>query len=216
MEHALRVLIVGDSVDDAELVRRELCREYFCPEGVRVETEDGYLAALNPELDVVIADYELRQFNASRALVLAKQQGLDVPVIVVSGPPGEQTAVRIMREGAADYLVKGHLGELGMAVRRAQERRQLESSQRRLAETTCEGTRGEDARGECAFVDQCSAVATARRKEQQVRLLLDSATEGIVGLDMDGVCTFANQSAMRLLGCDSTLEMLGKHTSVGC
>jgi PAS domain S-box-containing protein len=186
MEHALRVLIVEDRVDDAEVMCRDLCRERFVLESLRVETEKDFLTALRPELDIIIADHNLPGFDASRALVLVKQRALDVPVIVVSGTIGEELAVRIMQEGAADYLLKDRLGQLGMAVRRALERRRLEASQRRVVET-------------------------ALRREQRVRLLLESAAEGVLELDANGVCTFANQSATRLLGRSSMEDMLGKH-----
>jgi len=134
MEHALRVLLVEDRVDDAELMCRELCRERFILETLRVETETDYLAALCPELDVIIADHNLPGCDSSRALMLAKQRALDVPVIVVSGTTGEELAVRIMREGAADYLLKDNLGQLGMAVRRALECRRLDITERHRIE----------------------------------------------------------------------------------
>ncbi len=121
MERVLRVLIVGDRVDNAELVCRELCHAGFVLESLRVETESDYLAALRPELDVIIVDHHLLGFDASRALALVKQRALEVPVIVVSGITGEELAVRMMQEGAADYLLKDHLGRLGMAVRRVLE-----------------------------------------------------------------------------------------------
>ena len=95
---------------------------------MRVETERDYLAALCPELDVIIADHNLPKFDAGRALLLMKQRGLTVPVIVVSETAGEELAVRMMQEGAADYLLKDHLDRLGMAVKQALERRRLEFS----------------------------------------------------------------------------------------
>jgi two-component system, LuxR family, sensor kinase FixL len=189
MEHVLRVLIVGDRVDNAELICRELGQAGFILESLRVETESDYLAALRPELDVIIVDHHLFGFDAARVLILVKERALEVPVIVVSGTAGEELAVRMMQEGAADYLLKDHLGRLGMAVRRVLEHRRFESS-------------------------QSHATASTLSSEEQVRLLLDSATVGVLGLDVNGVCTFANQSAMRLLGCASTLDMVGKHLHV--
>ncbi len=189
MEQVLRVLIAGDHADSAELICRELCHAGFILESLRVETERDYLAALRPELDVVIVDHTPLGFDAGRTLFLMKQRGLAVPVIVVSGTVGEELAVRMMQEGAADYLLKDCLGRLGMAVSRALERRRIEFSQSR-------------------------AVGAALSSEPQVQSLLDSATEGVLGLDVNGVCTFANQSAMRLLGRASTVDMLGKHLRV--
>lgn len=134
MEHALRVLIVGDSVDDADLICRELCREHFIPETLRVETEEDCLAALCPNLDVIIADHNLPGLDAHRVLILVKKRALDVPVIVISGTTGEELAVRIMCEGAADYLLKDRLAQLGTAVRRALERHRLDVADRHRIE----------------------------------------------------------------------------------
>lgn len=49
-----------------------------------------------------------------------------------------------------------------------------------------------------------------QRSEQQVRLLLDSTAEAIYGLDLEGVCTFANAASVRLLGYQSSDDLVGK------
>ena len=52
----------------------------------------------------------------------------------------------------------------------------------------------------------------ARRKsEEQVRLLLDSTAEAIYGVDMEGACIFCNASCLRMLGYQSSAELLGKN-----
>jgi PAS domain S-box-containing protein len=53
---------------------------------------------------------------------------------------------------------------------------------------------------------------TARRKsEEQVRLLLESTAEAIYGIDLDGACTFCNAACVRMLGYESSAELLGKN-----
>ncbi len=44
-----------------------------------------------------------------------------------------------------------------------------------------------------------------------MRLLLDSTAESIYGIDLDGNCTFANRACLRMLGCESADELLGKN-----
>lgn len=107
----LRVLILEDEPDDAELMLRELRQAGFAPVAARVEDETGYLSRLDPSLDVVLADYHLPQFDAPQALRLLQERGLDIPVIVVTGAIGEEAAVECIRQGAADYLLKDRLGE---------------------------------------------------------------------------------------------------------
>jgi len=61
--------------------------------------------------------------------------------------------------------------------------------------------------------EQASREAQAQiaRSEERVRLVLDSAAEGIFGCEPDGTCLFCNQSAVRLLGYDEPIELLGKN-----
>lgn len=125
MRTRLRVLLVEDSADDAELLIHELARSTYQPEWHRVETEEEYLAHLDPELDVVLADYSLPQFGALRALELLRQSRHDVPFIVVSGTIGEELATATIKRGASDYLLKDRLGRLTQAVEAALAGRQL-------------------------------------------------------------------------------------------
>jgi PAS domain S-box-containing protein len=119
----LRVLIVEDNPADAELLVHELGRAGFAPDWDRVQTEAGYLAHLNPGLDVILADYTLPGFDAMLALRLLQDRRLDIPFIIVSGGIGEDTAVAAMKLGATDYLLKDRLGRLGLAVGQALEQR---------------------------------------------------------------------------------------------
>jgi two-component system cell cycle sensor histidine kinase/response regulator CckA len=119
MSVPLRVLLLEDRPEDAALELYELHRAGFAPVQRRVETEADYLAALDPSLDLILADYALPQFDALRALELLRERGLDIPFIIVSGTIGEEIAVRAMQQGAADYLLKDRLARLGAAVKRA-------------------------------------------------------------------------------------------------
>jgi PAS domain S-box-containing protein len=120
---SLRVLILEDSVTDAELTLYELRRAGFEPEWSRVATRQEFEAALHPKLDLVLADYQLPQFDGAEALRCVQASGYDIPFLLVSGAIGEERAVELMRQGAADYLVKDRLARLGEAVRRALEQR---------------------------------------------------------------------------------------------
>ncbi len=116
MSVPLRVLILEDRPADAELMLHELRRAGFEPHWQRVETEADYLAHLHADLDVILADYALPQFNALRALALLQEHDLDIPCIVVTGAVSEEAAVECMKQGAADYLLKDRLARLGSAV----------------------------------------------------------------------------------------------------
>lgn len=134
MATRLRVLIVEDRPADAELALHELRRAGFDPEWVRVDTEADYLLNLDRTPQVILADYHLPQFDAHRALDLLRARGLDVPVIVVSGVLGDELAVQLIKQGAADYVLKDRLGRLGHAVKKALEEKRLRDERKQAEE----------------------------------------------------------------------------------
>jgi diguanylate cyclase len=134
---SLRVLILEDHPEDAELAVYELRRAGFDPAWRRVEDEAGFKASLDPELDLILADYHQPQFDALRALKVMQEAGLDVPFIIVSGAVGDDLAVAAVRQGALDYVLKDRLGRLGTAVKNAIEQSQLRRRQR-LAQAALE------------------------------------------------------------------------------
>ncbi len=184
----IHVLILEDVPADAELMLHELRRDGFEPDWRRVDTETDYLASLDEELDVILADYRLPQFDALGALYHLKERGLDIPFIIVSGAISEEAAVGCMKQGAADYVLKDRMARLGQAVKRA-----LEEKRRR----------DEKERAEKAL----------RESEERFRLLVDGGKDyAIVMLDPDGHVVSWNPGAERIHGY-RTEEILGQHFS---
>ena len=128
----LRMLILEDLPADAALIVHTLHRAGFAPSWQRVETEAEYVDALHADLDLILADYTLPQFDALRALHLMQARGLDIPFIVLTGTINEGPALECVRNGAADYLFKDWLGLLGAAVTRALQHQQLRHEKRQL------------------------------------------------------------------------------------
>lgn len=138
MSKVLRVLLVEDSEDDAELLVIALERGGYQVISRRVDDKINMQTALeeSPPWDIILADYSMPQFSAIAALKLLKKNQLDLPFVIVSGKIGEDTAVAAMKAGAHDYLVKGKLSRLIPAVERelreAVLREEYRSAQRRL------------------------------------------------------------------------------------
>src|SRR5437879_11890318 len=125
----LRLLILEDRPEDADLALRQLRRAGFDPTWRRVEDEEAFRANLDPELDLIIADYHQPQFDALRALKLMQEAGLDIPFVLVSGAVGEDMAVAAVRLGAVDYVLKDRIGPLRTVVDKALEKRELRRAQ---------------------------------------------------------------------------------------
>ncbi|MDZ4402454.1 PAS domain S-box protein [Prosthecobacter sp.] len=132
MPQPLRVLIVEDNPNDAELVLRDLRRAGFDPDWQRVETEHDYLDRLKPDLDIILSDYDMPEFSGPRALELLKHRGMDTPFIIISGTIGEDVAVDVMKLGATDYLLKDRLARLGASIKQALEQKRLQTERRRI------------------------------------------------------------------------------------
>jgi signal transduction histidine kinase len=134
MAKPLRVLILEDSEDDAALLLRALRTGGYESDYVRAETASGMAEALGRgDWSIIVSDYSMSGFTALQALNLLRERALDIPLIIVSGTIGEETAVAAMRHGAKDYLMKGNLTRLPAAI--ARELREAEDRQdRRNAE----------------------------------------------------------------------------------
>jgi putative two-component system response regulator len=133
----LRVLIVEDRPEDAELTLLALKHAGFAVTAVRVDGEADYRAQIRGDHDIILSDHSLPQFDSTRALEIVGELGVDIPFIIVSGTIGEELAVESMKRGASDYLLKGSLARLGQAVAHALKERQLRH-QKRDAEAALE------------------------------------------------------------------------------
>jgi signal transduction histidine kinase len=120
----IRVLMVDDSADDAELVMRELRRASrpVSVERVWDAAEMRTMLARN-SWDLVLSDWTMPRFGGDAALEVLKATSLDVPFIIVSGTVTEELAIKAMRAGARDWVLKGKLGRLLPAIERELEDR---------------------------------------------------------------------------------------------
>jgi PAS domain S-box-containing protein len=131
----LRVLHVEDNELDAELVAEALRRGGFSVSVAVVQAAAEFEQQLRSQRpDVVIADYNLPQWKGMEALDVLRRQGLDIPLILVSGALGDVTAVECIKAGATDYVLKDGLVRLPEAVRRALREKHLREQHRRSEE----------------------------------------------------------------------------------
>jgi signal transduction histidine kinase/DNA-binding response OmpR family regulator len=177
MAEPLRVLLVEDSEDDAALVVRALRKGGYEPSCARVDTVEAMRESLaRQDFDLILSDYSMPRFNGMEALRVVREQGLDLPFILVSGAVGEETAVEIIQAGACDYVMKDKLSRLSPAVIRA-----LRESQNRKAAQ--EADRAID-----ALVRGMAGATGAECFDRIIEGLCDwlGAAYGLVGVLADG------------------------------
>jgi len=173
----LRLLLVEDNPHDAELLLRELRRAGFDPVWQRVDSALAFVDSLSPDIEIILSDYSMPQFDGLRALKLMQEHGLEIPFIVVSGAIGEEVAVEAMRSGANDYLMKGNLAKLGPTIKR-----ELNEAENRRARRRAE--------------------AALRESEDRHRDLIEHSRDLICTHDLTGRILSVNQTAAELLGYD--------------
>src|SRR6266581_6827876 len=128
----VRVLMVEDEESDAVLIRRELGRLTPPPDVQHVRTQPAFVAALDGFAPhVILCDHNIPGFGGWEALELAQRARPDLPFILVTGSLDEETAVRYLKGGAADYILKDRLVRLGPALLEALERARQREKLRR-------------------------------------------------------------------------------------
>lgn len=100
-----RVLLIDD---DAELL--EFYQDSLAPLGYHLETAaDGAEAAFllsAKRYDVVVSDIVMPALDGLELLRMVRSTNLDVPVVLVTGTPSTETAIRAIELGALRYLLK--------------------------------------------------------------------------------------------------------------
>ncbi len=129
-KETIKVLLVEDNPADARLVS-ELLKE---AKGVKFHVDNVDRLSLAIEtlsrepFDIVLLDLSLPDSAGLDTFTMIHRHFPQLPVIVSTGLRDEELAIKAVREGAQDYLVKGEAGSslLARAIRYAIERRRLE------------------------------------------------------------------------------------------
>jgi len=116
----VRILLVEDSPEDAELLSDQLLEAGLQASFERVDNEAEMrrvLADWAP--DIVLSDLSMPGFSGYQALQILREVHPRVPFIFVSGTMGEETAVEALHKGANDYIIKHQPARLPSAAARA-------------------------------------------------------------------------------------------------
>jgi PAS domain S-box-containing protein len=119
MTQPLRMLIVEDSKDDADLLLRAVRGGGYDPTYEVVDTSPAMRVALErADWDLITSDHSMPEFGAPAALALAKELRPRIPFIIVSGEIDLNLAVSLIKTGAHDYVQKSELVRLVPAIQR--------------------------------------------------------------------------------------------------
>ena len=168
----IRVLLVEDNPGDARLFT-ELVRDTGAGQWrlVHVDRLSAALDRLSREpFDVMLLDLSLPDADGLDTLIRAHAEAPKIPIVVLTGHDDEALAVRAVRAGAQDYLVKGRMdGDvLVRSIRYASERGRT--------------------------------IEALERREEHYRSLIENSMDLISILNMDGTIRYVSPSHERMLG----------------
>ncbi|MDB5102619.1 MAG: hypothetical protein JWP91_308 [Fibrobacteres bacterium] len=187
-KNSIKILIIDDSPEDREVLKRFLEEDdqvsYEILEGDY--GEQGIQLCLLEKPDCVLLDYQLPDMDGLEVLdQIADKKALSrFPVIMITGSGDEVTAVKAMKSGAFDYLVKERItaGSLKKVIRQALEKIQTNL---KLEERT--------------FILKMKN-QEMQRLSSKLQKVLESNIMGVFFWNKDGIIIDANAAFHSLLG----------------
>ena len=166
----LRVLLVEDNALDAKFITGLLCfLLQRCNASMSLAWPKPWSTLKRNSPDVILLDLNLEDSAGYETFYRVRQAASRAAILVLSGSDDEDLAIKTVREGAQDYLVKGTFdGRLLLrSIRYAIERKRSEEA--------------------------------LRQSEATVRAIFENSLEGIVIFADDGICLEANAAAGALI-----------------
>lgn len=133
MSKPIRILYVEDSTFDRELVQDALAQEGEAFALVMASNRAEFEQRLAEEdFDLVLTDFNIMGFEGLQVLEIVHHQKPDLPVLIVTGTGSEEIAVKALKNGAVDYVIKspGHIRRLPATIRAALEKKRLQQAER--------------------------------------------------------------------------------------
>jgi PAS domain S-box-containing protein len=175
-EKKIKILFVEDLSTDVEIAKRELKKGGISFEYRLVESESDFIHEIeNYSPDIIISDYSMPEFDGMSALELKLLLKNDIPFVMLTGSMNEETAVKCMRDGADDYVIKEQIKRLPFAVKEAldkyKSKREKEAMEKQIVDSL-----------------------------QEYRALINGMSETVWIISLDGELIDVNNSAIRQLG----------------
>ena len=184
IDRPLNLLIIEDNPADFLLLERNLHQNGILVEWRRIDSNVELNDALQTEWDVVLADFNVPGMDFRKTLLCIQAHHPDLPVIMVSGSVGEETAVELLRLGMVDFILKDHLARLPNAIRRAM-----------------------------VEVNEQRARQAAEMSLHKLAQAVEQSPASIAIIDLNANIEYVNESYLRITG-NSREEVIGQNQRV--
>ncbi len=214
MERPLNILVIEDAEADYLLLQRYLRQQGVAADFLRVDSTAALTVALQRTWDLVLSDYTVPGMEFRAVLRQIQTCCPDLPVIVVSGSIGDETAVELLHLGLTDFILKENLTRLASAIHRAlgmaadrRARQDAETALQLSQAASAEAQRQarlaalnlmEDALAARARAE--AAHAESRASEARYRLLAENASDWVFWHDVRGYFQYVSQTCFDISG----------------
>jgi len=172
MDNSIRVLLIEDDTSDERLICEMLTMaasadfHFEC----RNRLSTGLACLVEGQFDVVLMDLSLPDSEGYDSFDRINSRSPGIPIVVLSGLDDEVIALRAVKEGAQDYLVKGDFNS------KILERAIIYSIERRKAEEEM------------------------RNSEERMKLIFEHAPDPYYMMDLEGNFIGGNMATEELIG----------------
>jgi diguanylate cyclase (GGDEF)-like protein/PAS domain S-box-containing protein len=183
-QNLVRILFVHRSVADVERCLFELKRVRFTVSSDIVVTPEQFAGRLRSQLfDLIVAEYPSTNWRETEVLDLLGQMKKDIPLIFLVHGMERETAAEFILKGAADCIEVDDIGHLPVAVHRALTEKALRDQRDR-------------------------AEKELRHSQARYRALAGNLSYGTCRCNVDGQFLEVNEAMLRMLGYNSSEELL--------
>ncbi len=183
MKKKIQILHLEDSIYDSELIHSMIVEGNIVHDYFLTDIENDFINILETEnIDIILSDYNLPDFNGNDALKFAREKYPHIPFIFISGTIGDDAAINTILNGATDYVLKNKLERLVPAINRAIHEHELE-------------------------IERKQAEAALRESEKKYKDLVNEVNDGYFVTNIQGIITFANSAMAKILGFKSPEEL---------
>lgn len=191
-------------VDDAREIREFLCEYILEPQGFKVLTAadglQGLQLAFSEQPDLLIVDVQMPHMSGLELLRRLRLRRLDIPAILITAHGSEQVAVKALRLGVRDYVIKPFVvKDMEEAIERALRENRLREERNQLVQQLQRSN------------------ATLRQRAQQLNALYSIGKAVSSSLEVDQILERVVEAAIYLSGADEgSLQLIDEEREELC